>query len=378
MKIRIFQPIVPEYRVALFNGVGRHYGECVEIWASAGDGQDKSYPLEEMRFDYSHAFRKVGPFRWQKGLSVKGLTRGDVIVICGDVHQLSSLWVAWKAKCRGIGVVWWGHHKTAMSKSWKVRLRLWFTKRLASVVLCYTAKGIRWLLARGFKEGRVFATGNTINQKPIHEAVKIWNSVALERFKKENGLDGKKVLLFCSVLRAKTKFDQLIRALAEGELAKRNDIVVAVIGDGEERENYQRLAKELNLENRFLWLGATRDQNVMAPWFLSSKLFVYPGSIGLSILHSFSYGLPVVAHSNAEHQMPEFEAMKDGVNGLCFQENDWRDLAIKILSVIDDDERLEQMKREALKTAADYSMDKMVEHYIEAIEATHRLCVCMG
>ena len=33
-RIRIFQPIVPEYRVALFDGLDRRYGGRIDIWAA--------------------------------------------------------------------------------------------------------------------------------------------------------------------------------------------------------------------------------------------------------------------------------------------------------------------------------------------------------
>ena len=107
-RIRIFQPIVPEYRVALFDGLGRRYGGRIDIWSAESMDKDVSYPLSEMAFDYGHFFRHIGPFLWQNGLSLKGLSKGDVIVVCGDIHQLSSLWIALKAKLCGVKVVWWG------------------------------------------------------------------------------------------------------------------------------------------------------------------------------------------------------------------------------------------------------------------------------
>ena len=92
-RIRIFQPLVPEYRVALFEGLGQRYGDRIEVWAGDGFGEDQSLPLKGIKFSYGHNFVSIGPFKWQKGLSLAGLESGDVIVICGDIHQLSSLWL---------------------------------------------------------------------------------------------------------------------------------------------------------------------------------------------------------------------------------------------------------------------------------------------
>lgn len=357
-KIRIFQPIVPEYRKALFDGLAIRYGNAIEVWAANNIGGDCSVALDRMRCDYSHPFMSIGPFFWQRGLSLKGLRRGDVVVVCGDIHQLSSLWIAWRAKRRGIRVVWWGHHKTATSTERCVKIRLFIARRLSDVMLVYTRTGISYLEGRGFERGRVFATGNTIDQEPIKKAIATWNGI--DRFA------GKKGLLCCSVLREKVKLDLVIRALADKHL---EDVVMAVIGEGPMKAEYERVADECGVADRIVWLGATRDQKVMAPWFLSAKAFVYPGSVGLSILHAMSYGLPVVVHGNANHQMPEYEVMEDGKTGVCFAEDDIDDLACKIVTVLTDESARMRMSKYCRDAAYNrYSMNQMIDNFAAAIE----------
>ena len=368
-KIRIFQPIVPEYRVALFDGLGERYGNRIEIWADQAIGQDKSYPLSKMKYDYGHPLKRIGPVVWQKGLSLAGLGKGDVIIICGDVHQLSSLWIAVRAKRLGVAVIWWGHHRTASSTDRAVKIRLAVARKVCDVFLAYTRTGIGYLTSWGFEESSVFATGNTIDQTPIKEAIAAWSSDKLARFQEEQGINGKKMLVCCSVLRPKVRLDLAIRTLASDRLS---DVVFAVIGDGSEQEFYQRLASELCVADRIKWIGATRDQMVMAPWFLSAKAFVYPGAIGLSILHSFSYGLPVITHGNAEHQMPEFEVMEDGKTGLCFEEGDKTDLERKICSLLGNESaRLKMGNYCRILAYERYSMAQMVSNFCDAIEVAH-------
>ena len=370
-RIRIFQPIVPEYRVALFDGLGARYCDRIEIWAAQGSGQDRSYPLSKMCYDYNHPMRKVGPFVWQKGLSLKGLKKRDVIVVCGDIHQLSSLWIALKARLCGVKVVWWGHHRTATSTGGAVWLRLSIARILSTVFLAYTRTGIDYLVKFGFSGKHVFATGNTINQEPIKAAVELWTAERLERFQTEHGIKDKKLLLCCSVLRSKVKLDLVIRALYSDSLS---DVYLAVIGDGTEKAAWQSLATELGVDNRIKWIEATRDQMVIAPWFLSAKAFVYPGAIGLSILHSFSYGLPVITHGNVCHQMPEFEVMEDGKTGLCFHEDDVDDLKRKVTELLLDETRRNTMAEYCRDMAmGKYSMNQMVANYCTALEAAHEL-----
>ena len=52
-KVRIIQPIVPEYRKALFDGLAEKYGDAIDIVAAASSGRDVSVPLEKMRWSYT-------------------------------------------------------------------------------------------------------------------------------------------------------------------------------------------------------------------------------------------------------------------------------------------------------------------------------------
>lgn len=367
-RIRIVQPTILEYRLGLYAGLFKRYGDRIEVWAADKDGPDVSVPLNGISTDYNHPIIHIGPLIWQRNLSVKGMARGDVLVICSDIHNLSVMLLALRARLRGIRVVCWGHHWTAGGKMWRVRVRLFMARMLSDVYLCYTKTGIDFLCGLGFDRKRVFATGNTIDQNPIKVAMGHWDEGRIRRFKEEVGILDKKLLLVCGVLRPKMKLHQLFEALADERLRRRN-VVVAIIGDGDERDSNEALVKQLGVSDNVIWVGSTRDQEVMAPWFLSAIAFVYPGAIGLSILHSMSYGLPVVVHGNVEHQMPEFEIMENGQTGVLFEEDSVSDLADKICWMIEHPESVQKM-REYCKNKAwsEYTMEKMVASYAAALE----------
>ena len=368
-RIRIFQPIVPEYRVPLFEGLAGRYGDRMEVWASPMQGSDASCPMKGALYDYAHTMRRLGPLVWQSGFCLRGLQRGDVAVVCGDVHQLSSLYVALVAKCKGIKVVWWGHHKSASSRRLGVVIRLMLARWLSDAFLCYTSEGVRYLRRNGFANMPVVATGNTIDLRPISLARQKWNDEALREFEKRKGLKDKKLILVCGVLRWKMKLDLLMEAFSSSKILQEN-VIVAVIGEGPEKGRYMDRAKQLGVLDRFVWVEGTRDQNKLAPWFLSAKMFAYPGAIGLAIIHAFAYGLPVVTHGNAAHQMPEFEAMEDGETGLTYAENDAVDLATKIEMLLKDESRRREMGDKARKVVeSKYTMDSMVENFCAVIDA---------
>lgn len=374
-KIRIFQRIVPEYRVALFDGLAERYPDRVEVVASEGyGGQDRSWPLRTAKFDYNHKMFSFGPAKWQAGLSTRGLKRGDVIVVSSDIHYLSSLWLALRAKLRGISVVWWGHHVSTTSKPFGIKLRFMLMSLLrVDAVLLYTKQGIRWMHEHGYNHPKIFATGNTVDQLAIKKEIEYYDAVRLRNWQVVNKVSGKNYILFCSVIKEKTRLEQLIEAMASEEWKMRN-VNLAVIGDGPSRAKYCEIAKAKGVEDRITWVGATRDQHVMAPWFLCSKLFVYPGAVGLSVLHAMSYGLPVVLNDNPMQNGPEYEALKMGENGFTFRENNVNDLIKVVAAALDKGTALKQIGECAKSTAYnEYSMTSMINNYCEAIAASRNV-----
>jgi len=264
-------------------------------------------------------------------------------------------------------VIWWGHHRSSTSTEWAVKLRLFITKCFSDIFLCYTEAGGRFLVERGFNPQRVCALGNTINEDEILVACREWTNEKLREFQKENGLLGKRVFLFCGRLKPRTQLDVLFRAMTHPPL-KNLDMILVVIGDGSERQKFTRIAEEVGVAGRVRWLGQLSCQDKMAPWFLSSELFVYPGAIGLSLLHAFSYGLPVVAHDNREHQMPEFDLLTPNETGFYFEEGNASDLSRVAHEALSDKSRLSSMSEKARKVVYEkYNMSNMVNNFKQAI-----------
>ena len=57
------------------------------------------------------------------------------------------------------------------------------------------------------------------------------------------------------------------------------------------------------------------------------RLFVYPGGVGLSLIHAMAYGLPSIIHDDRWRHMPEIAAFQDGRTGRTFEREDPGSLA---------------------------------------------------
>ena len=369
-QIRIFQPDVRPYRVGLFSGVAAKFVHRVTLCAApCFDDNIPCLEVAGVYCDYNHPIVSLGGLDWQKGFTLKGLRRGDVVVVCGGPRNLAMMWIAIKARFKGIGVVWWGLHKMPSQKRCNLILRKWIMKTLSNTILFYNKSGIQWLRDDGYNVQHVFATGNTINQEPIKAAINKWTDERLSEFHRANNLVGKRCILACSRIIEKQRLHEAIEALAKEPL-HREDTLLVVIGDGPLKTECVELSRRLGVDGRIRWLGAIYDEDNMAPWFLSAKAFTYPGPVGLAILKALSYGLPAVI--NDTHNSTEAEIMENGKTGLLFKEGDVDDLARVLDELMSNDARWKEMSEYSKKVAYEnYSMEQMVNNYCAAIEDAH-------
>lgn len=100
-------------------------------------------------------------------------------------------------------------------------------------------------------------------------------------------------------------------------LQTKYDVVLKIVGDGEERENLEKQAIENGLGNRIEFVGQVTDP---IPYLKEANIFIYPSIwqevFGISIVEAMAMGLVVV--SNRVGGIPEI--IEDGVNGYLADE----------------------------------------------------------
>jgi glycosyltransferase involved in cell wall biosynthesis len=243
---------------------------------------------------------------------------------------------------------------------------------LADVVAVYTDKEVGMVRDAGGVRNPVIAVNNTIDTVPVDQAIAAWKPDDLAAFRNAHGLSGKSLLLFCGRLRAKPSTDLAVLLRAVAALPRGvNEPVLAVIGSGEQEPELRALAAELGIAERVKWLGAIYAEEQLAPWFLTAKLFVYPGAIGLSILQSFAYGLPVVTHADILSHGPEIAALVDGYNGKLFARGDILSLSRTVEMLLQDVSLRRELATNARRTIeTSFSLRSMVARFREAIVLT--------
>jgi glycosyltransferase involved in cell wall biosynthesis len=241
--------------------------------------------------------------------------------------------------------------------------------KLATALLLYSPAVARRLVDQGWPAERVFVAINSLDQAPINAARDEWlhSEDRLEVFRRQHQLYGQPTMLYVSRLHSENRLDMAIQALDRLRIAHPT-LELVVIGNGdEERARLEQLARQLGVQKRVRFVGAIYDEPALAPWFLSASVFCYPANVGLSLLHAFGYGLPVVTTNRVAAQNPEIEALSHGVNGLLYQDGSVDSLAEAISTVISDQALAQRMGQAARETVVQtFSLEKMVDGIVAA------------
>jgi glycosyltransferase involved in cell wall biosynthesis len=357
MKIIVLQPTVPSYRRSFFRRLRAHFGQSFTVYASEQDlgilTHDGVAEVWEHRLGTTVAL--LPDLHWQRGVLSIPFSQGDVIVVSGNPRYLSTLALLLKARWKGAKTIWWGHYWSSTSSPSRVRLRL-LLMRMADAVLLYTDSEIDEYLASNRDRDRpVAALNNGLEIEPI-ERMRLSYSAA-ERPKRA---------LFVGRLTGKTGFPLLLESMARAECA---DLHLDVIGQTDGTPDFRQLATSLGISERVNWHGGTVDETKIAEIANRCRIFVYPGSVGLSLIHGLAYGLPVVVHDDRWSHMPEIAAFQDETNGLAFRKNDVESAAGVVGRLINDVALLNEFSRAAIASITkSFNARDMASRFISLVE----------
>lgn len=253
---------------------------------------------------------------WQNGVLKTIFQKVDTVIFLGEMTVLSTWIAAIIFKLRGVRVLFWGHGLYGSENCLKRFFRLKFLQ-IADHNLVYGKRAKKLLIQRGFNKSEISVIYNSINydeQKEffnkyqIKSPTKIFNNLF-------------PTLLFVGRLYPQKKVDQIIKAVQLLE-KDNNKFNLLVVGEGPEKERLELLAQPLINNGQCIFYGASYNEAELSKLIYTSDLTVSPGNVGLTGIHSLSYGTPVCSHSNHCHQMPEVESIIEGENGFLFKEGD--------------------------------------------------------
>lgn len=253
----------------------------------------------------------------------------DTIIYLGDPHFLTTWIGILLARLTGKRVLLWTHGFLREQASLTDRIRLVFF-RLAHGLLLYGNRSARIGRARGLDAERLYVIFNSLD---YDNQVRIRGEIGPEDRKRTSaGLFGHPewpiLIATCRLIRKKRleMILESVRALKD----EGKHVNALLVGDGPERAELQARARSLEIADRVAFYGACYDEQTLGRLFSAATLCVMPGEVGLTAMHSLSYGTPVITHDRADLQMPEYEAIVPGKTGDLFQHGSVKDLTATI------------------------------------------------
>jgi glycosyltransferase involved in cell wall biosynthesis len=272
-------------------------------------------------------------FIWQKGLTkILNDNKYDAVIFLGEDRQLSTWFSLFRLKFSRTKSYLWSHGLYGREEFYRRWMRVFFMN-LANGDFVYNNRAKKLLVDAGIAENKLHVIYNSLDFDNIEKVRGEFSESKRTQLKKSFELPDAPTIYCISRINKSKKIDMLIEAIHQ--LKEKNFILNGfIIGDGPEVGNLKKMVEDYDLQGQIIFVGPLYDEKTISEHIMSSDLCVCPGAIGLTAIHSLSYGVPVVSNDNYPSQGPEFEAIEPGVTGDFFEDGNVIDMAEKIQQVL--------------------------------------------
>lgn len=337
-KILFFTNIFPHYRLSIWKEFLNTKDFDIEIYFSKNNPLGIYSPDIKKVFDKNEASNlyfiksywiKKKILIWQSKILKKVLFyKFDYLLLLGEINIVSSWISIFIAKLRGKKIFMWSHGIYGNEKFLKKYLRLLFLKQ-SDFIFLYEKRAKFLLQRNGFSQNSLAVVYNSLNHKlyeKLYRALLNTHKNDYINFFKDNSLP---TIIYIGRLTKIKKLPILIEAIKILNQKKIN-FNLLIVGGGVDQRYLENTYNSLIDKGLVHFYGNCFDDKKTSKLIFHSDLCVSPGNIGLTAIHSLSYGTPVASHNNFNNQMPEVEAIIEGENGFLFEEDNSNDLALKI------------------------------------------------
>ncbi len=317
--------IAPHYRMPIFSlmdeclSVDFYFGDKVDTDLKIGD----VYNLKGYKKTVTNVKVFFNLLWWQKDVLPLVFNKNyKYFILTGDSNLLSTWLVLFFSRILGKRTYLWTHGLQT-EPSWKGKLIIYPFYWMANFYLLYGEYAMKVMLELGFPKNKMTCIYNSLdynNQSLIRKNLGK-TSVYTKYF-----LNNLPTLIYIGRIQKVKRINQIFESLKL--LEKRNLYCnIMFIGENTDNINVERLYIESNLQSKFWYYGPCYDECKIAEFLYNAAVCVSPGNIGLTAIHSLTYGTPCITHNNFQNQMPEFEVIVPGKTGDFFNENDIQGLS---------------------------------------------------
>ena len=306
--ILIIHPALAPYMIDQFNVISQLYNLEVAFlfrnpWYDKFD-QSKLLPL--LKFKYTFLLKgphyKERVFRYN---ILKLIRKSDPDIIIGYEYSFTTQYLIF---LKSLGLI---HQKIGSIIDDSLDICYHVQTKIRFLARCFSVKRLDYLIVQSNEVSKFYKNAFNIEDDRIivspilQEPERLRNNrEKLERIGNEYmikyQLKGKKVLLFVGRLvpvKGVTRFIESIKTILQDQ----DDLVLVVVGEGEERKNIEDLVKDLKLESKVLLPGRYEGSELYA-WYLCASGLTLPSTyepFGAVVNESLIFGTKVFCSKHA-------------------------------------------------------------------------------
>jgi glycosyltransferase involved in cell wall biosynthesis len=292
------------------------------------------------------------------------LAGADLAIVTAENRLLYNHWL--QLRGTSFRLAFWGHGANFQGRAdtWREHFKATMARRV-DWWFAYTDLSRQSLERLGYPPARITVVNNAVDTTDMQRLRREVTDDEIVALRRNQSIAGRRLGVFVGSLYTEKRIEFL---LAAGQRVRKqlDDFELLIVGDGPDRALVESFA------GRHRWchyLGARtgRDKAVA---LCAAQVILNPGLVGLSILDSFAFGVPMVTTDCGLHS-PEIAYLETGFNGLmtadCLEA-----YVDAVAEVLTDDQLRERLREACLRSAAHYTVEKMATRYVEGIEACLR------
>jgi glycosyltransferase involved in cell wall biosynthesis len=352
--------LAPHYRSAIYKLMDK------ELKCNFYFGDSIDTPIKIMKVNELSGYKKTveninlfngNKYKWQKGVIGLVFKNYKYFILTGDHSILSSWVIVFLAKFLNKKVFIWLHGlKSEKELHWKGKLRVYPFYKMSDKLLLYGDYSRKIMINKGFNPKKMFCIYNSLDYDKQLFIRKGLSKTDVYKNYFNNDLP---VLIYIGRIQKIKKIDSILLSMI---ILKQRSVYcnLIILGENADEISFKKQIIDNGLETNVWIYGPCYQEQLIGELIFNADVCVSPGNVGLTAMHCFVYGTPVITNNNFETQMPEFEVIEPGINGDFFEEDNVWDLTDKITNWIS----LDKVRRENVRLSA-YKIidDKYNPHY---------------
>ena len=376
-EIVIFQRIIPHYRLPIFQALIGKFKKVLILYGQPLKSETlKNAVIEEKayfkRVKHRYFFNNKNIFISNNWFKLLWRSRPRIFICQYNIGNINLYPLFLLRPFFKYKIILWAFgydppHGFQPKKRLKDKIRLFFYQR-SNAVIFYWEKGREVIAQHSAKKTHYFVAPNTLNTPKLIDLKDHFTRQGVEKIKNDLNISTKYHFVYVGRLLADKQIDLLLKAYAAIE-KKEHDVSLGIIGDGPEKANLDALVNTLDLKS-VNFLGEILDDEAVGKWIYVSDAFIMPGRLGLSVVHSFCFGTPVISQQKEYYYHGEGVGyIENGANGFLVKDGEIGELSHKMESILENETLRNQLKKGAFDTVINRcSINKMLEGFERAIK----------